>query len=41
MLSFREKGKVGLLGDFNARVGKAVDSDYVFGMFGEDTCKKW
>ena len=28
-----------LLGDFNARVGKAVDSDDVIGMFGEDTCK--
>ena len=38
MFSFREKGKVVLLGDFNARVGKAVDSDDVIGMFGEDTC---
>ena len=38
MLSFREKGKVVHLGDFNARVGKAVDSDDVIGMFGEDTC---
>ena len=35
MLSFREKGKVVLLGDFNAKVGKAVDSDDVSGMFGE------
>ena len=38
MLSFREKGKVVLFGDFNARVDKAVDSDDVIGMFGEDTC---
>ena len=38
VLSFREKGRVVLLGDFNARVGKAVDSDDVIGMFGEDTC---
>ena len=37
VLSFREKGKFVLLGDFNARVGKAVDSDDVIGMFGEDT----
>ena len=27
-----------LLGDFNARVGKAVASDDVIGMIGEDTC---
>ena len=32
ILSFREKGKVVLLGDFNARV------DDVIGKFGEDTC---
>ena len=38
VLSFREKGKVVLLGDFNARVGKAVDDDDVIGKFGEDTC---
>ena len=38
VLSFREKGKVVLLGDFNARVGRAVDSDDVVGMFGGDTC---
>ena len=31
MLSFKEKGKVVLFGDFNARVGKAVD---VIGMIG-------
>ena len=29
VLSFREKGKVVLLGDFNARVGKAPDVDDV------------
>ena len=28
VLSFREKGKVVLLGDFNARVGKAADDDW-------------
>ena len=38
VLRFREKGKVVLLGDFNARVGKAVDDDDVIGKFGEDTC---
>ena len=27
-----------LLGDFNARVGKAADDDDVIGTFGEDTC---
>ena len=27
-----------MLGDFNARVGKAVDDDDVIGKFGEDTC---
>ena len=31
VLSFREKGKVVLLGDFNARVGKAADDDDVMG----------
>ena len=35
--SCREKAKVVLLGDFNARVGKAADDD-VIGKFGEDTC---
>ena len=34
--SFREKGKVVLLGDL--RVGKAADDDNVIGKFGEDTC---
>ena len=38
ILSFREKGKVVLLGDFNARVGKTADDDDVIGKFGEDTC---
>ena len=38
VLNFKEKGKVVLLGDFNARVGKSVDMDDVIGMFGEDTC---
>ena len=38
VLSFREKGKVVLLGDFNARVGKAADDDDVISKFGEDTC---
>ena len=33
---FREKGKVVLLGDFNARVGRSVQIDDVIGMFGED-----
>ena len=36
VLSFREKGKVVLLGDFSARVGRSVQIDYVIGMFGED-----
>ena len=36
VLSFREKGKVVLLGDFSARVGRPVQIDYVIGMFGED-----
>ena len=35
VLSFREKGKVVLLGDFNARVGRSVQIDDVIGMFGE------
>ena len=37
VLSFREK--IVLLGDFNARVGKAADDDDLIGKFGEDTCK--
>ena len=38
VLSFREKGKVVLLGDFNAKVGRSVQIDDMIGMFGEDTC---
>lgn len=38
VLSFKQKGRVVLLGDFNARVGKAADMDDVIGMFGEETC---
>ena len=38
VLSFKEKGKVVLLGDFNARVGKSVEVDDVIGMFGEEMC---
>ena len=38
VLGFRQKGRVVLLGDFNARVGKSGDIDDVIGMFGEDTC---
>ena len=38
VLSFREKGKIVLLGDFNASVGKVADDDDVIGKFGEDTC---
>ena len=37
-LALRKKGRVVLLGDFNARVGKSVEMDNVIGMFGEDTC---
>ena len=33
-----QKGRVVLLGDFNARVGKSTDVDDVIGIFGEDTC---
>ena len=38
MLSFKQKGRVVLLGDFNARVGKSVYVDDVIAMFGEDFC---
>ena len=38
MLSFREKGKVVLLGDFNSRIGRSAQIDDVVGMFGENTC---
>ena len=37
VLIFKEKGKVVLLGDFNARVGTASEIDEVIGMFGEET----
>ena len=35
VLSFKQKGRVALLEDFNVRVGKAVDVNDVIGMFGE------
>ena len=38
VLEYQQKGKVVLLGDFNARVGKSTDVDDVIGIFGEDTC---
>ena len=38
VLCFREKGKVVLLGDFNASVGKTEDNDDMISKFGEDTC---
>ena len=38
VLSFRGKGKVVLLGDSNARVGRSAQLDDVVGMFGENTC---
>ena len=38
VLNFKEKGRVVLMGDFNARVGKSVEVDDVIGLFGEDIC---
>ena len=38
VLSFKQKGRVVLLADFNARVDKSVDVDDVIGMFREDFC---
>ena len=38
VLSLRAKGKVVLLGDFNARVGRSAQLDDVVGMFGQNTC---
>ena len=38
VIYFKEKETVVLLGDFNARVGKAEDLDDVVGMFREETC---
>ena len=35
---FQSKGRVLLLGDFNARVGKSNDVDDVIGIFGEASC---
>ena len=37
-VGFKQKGRVVLLGDFNARVGRYTDVDDVIGMFGEETC---
>ena len=37
VLIFKEKGRVMLLGDFNARVGTASEIDGIIGMFGEET----
>ena len=37
VLEYQQKGRVVLLGDFNARVGKSTD---VVGIFGEDTCNR-
>ena len=38
VLSFGEKGKFVLLGDFNTKVGRSTQIDDVGGMFGENTC---
>ena len=38
VLGFKQKGRVALLGDFNARVGRSTDVDDVIGMFGEEIC---
>ena len=38
LVSSMWKGKVVLLGDFNARVGRSAQLDDVVGMFGENTC---
>ena len=35
---FQSKGRIILQGDFNARVGKGLDSDDVVGLYGEDMC---
>ena len=40
VLEYQQKGRVVLLGDFNARVGKSTDVDDVIGIFGEDTCNR-
>jgi hypothetical protein len=38
VLGFMQKGRVVLLGDFNAGLGRSTDVDDVMGMFGEETC---
>ena len=38
ILTFKQKGKVVLLGDFNARIGRSSEVDDMIGMFGEETC---
>ena len=38
VLSFKEKGKVVLLGDFNARVGSFAQLDDTIDMFGDNIC---
>ena len=38
VLGFKQKGRVVLLGDFNARVGRSTNVDDVIWMFGEETC---
>ena len=35
---FQSKGRVLLLGDFNARIGKSIRVDDVIGMLGEASC---
>ena len=35
---FQSKGRIILLGDFNARIDKGLDSDDVVGLYGEDMC---
>ena len=35
---FQSKGRVLLLGDFNASVGKSEEVDDVIGIWGENTC---
>ena len=38
VLGFKPKGRVILLGDFNAGVGRSTDIYDVVGLFGEETC---
>ena len=37
VLGFKQKGRLVILGDFNARVWRSSDVDDVIGMFGEET----